>query len=89
MPRILLFIALAFIVWFFVRWIGSSRRRDDATPSARAPEARAVESMRQCAWCGAHLPAGEALALPDGRAYCGVPHRDAALAAGPDAGKDS
>ena len=87
MPRILFFIFIGFLVWFVVRWIGSSRKRDDR-PIARegdtresAQEPRGIDAMQQCAWCGAHVPSTEALTLPDGRIYCGEPHRAAALQA--------
>lgn len=82
MPRLLFFVLLAFLVWLGVRWLGGLRKPDprDAAGSARAgprpkPE---IEAMYPCAWCGAHVPAGEALALPDGRKYCSAAHREAA-----------
>ncbi len=86
MGRLLFFVLLAFVVWFVVRWLASSRRgrggSRDVPPEAAS---RAPEPMRQCAWCGAHVPVANALSLPDGRLYCGVPHRDAAREAGPPA----
>ena len=86
MSRILFFVFLAFLVWLAVRMLGSSRKkRDVAEATEAAPPERRVETIRQCAWCGVHVPAGEALALPDGRLYCGPAHRDAARqVAGPD-----
>jgi hypothetical protein len=86
-PRILFFIFIGFLVWFVVRWIGSSRKRDDR-PDVRddevrdaPPTPRGIDAMQQCAWCGAHVPSTEAVTLPDGRIYCGEPHRAAALEA--------
>ena len=82
MPRILLFVLLVFLVWLAVRWLGSLRKpgaRDtDASERAGSPATQEIETMRQCAWCGAHVPEGEALSLPDGRVYCGAAHREAA-----------
>ena len=86
MGRILFFVFLAFLVWLAVRTLGGSRKNRDADrPAEAAPSERRVETVRQCAWCGVHVPTGEALSLPDGRIYCGAAHRDAALqVAGPD-----
>ena len=78
MGRILFFIFLAFLVWLVIRVLGASRARRDAMPPAAAPAARQVEAIQQCAWCGVHVPATQALTLPDGRVYCGEAHRDAA-----------
>jgi uncharacterized protein len=82
MPRILLFVFLAFLVWLVIRWLGGLRKTgtpaSDAHRSAGADARQEIETMRQCAWCGAHVPATDAVALPDGRVYCGIAHRDAA-----------
>jgi hypothetical protein len=81
MPRILFFVFLAFLFWLAIRLLGTSRkRRDDAGADAPPAEAepRSVETVAQCAWCGVHVPHGAAVALPDGRVYCGDAHRDAA-----------
>lgn len=83
MARILFWVFIVFLVWFAVRWLGASRRRRDAvdatTGAARGQPSGKVEAMRQCSWCGAHIPAPDALALTDGRVYCSAPHREAAL----------
>ena len=76
MPRILFFVLLVFLVWLAVRWLGGLRK-PGARAAAPQPK-REIEAMRQCAWCGAHVPAGDALSLPDGRVYCSAAHRDAA-----------
>ena len=82
MPRILLFVLLVFLVWLAVRWLGGLRKpgtRDaDAARSAGPQPKQEIETMRQCAWCGAHVPSAEAVSLPDGRVYCSSAHRDAA-----------
>jgi len=90
MSRILFFVFLAFLVWFAVRMLGGSRKKRDVPPAEAAPAERRVETIRQCAWCGVHVPAGEATALPDGRLYCGPAHREAARqVAGPDGRRDA
>ncbi len=86
MARILFFVFLAFLVWLAVRVLGAKRNRDDderASP-APTPAPTASEPIRQCAWCGVHVPIGQAVALPDGRLYCGEPHRREASAASAD-----
>jgi hypothetical protein len=88
LARILFFVFLAFLVWLAVRVLGAKRSRPDAgppTPTPASPPRAAIEPIAQCAWCGVHVPTGSAIALPDGRVYCGVPHRDAARAARSDA----
>ena len=83
MARILFWVFIVFLVWFAVRWAGASRQRRDPVDAtretARGKPSDAVEPMRQCAWCGAHMPVRDALALADGRAYCSAPHREAAI----------
>ena len=78
MLRILFFVFLAFLFWLAIRVLAGSRKRDAARDPA-PPPVKAVEAITQCAWCGVHVPQGEAVTLPDGRVYCGDTHRDAAL----------
>jgi hypothetical protein len=88
MSRILFLVFLAVAVWLVVRLLGGSREPRPGAQSSAEPDAatREVETIRQCAWCGVHVPAGAALPLPDGRIYCGEEHRDAARrVAGPGA----
>lgn len=87
MARILFFVFLAFLVWLAVCVLGGSRKpRGPVASPDPLPAERRVETIQQCAWCGVHVPIGQAVSLPDGRLYCSVPHRDAALqVAGPDA----
>jgi uncharacterized protein len=81
MTRILFFIVLAFVFWLVIRMLGASRKRGDG-PLPPADDEIAprtgIEAITQCAWCGVHVPRGEAVTLPDGRVYCSVAHRDAA-----------
>ncbi len=81
MPRILFFVFIAFVVWTVVRMLGTARKRSDRASSAPPAAPAIAEPIVQCAWCGVHVPAGQLVALPDGRRYCGDAHRDAARAA--------
>ncbi len=75
MGRVLLWAIVAFVAWWLLR-----PRRKPVPPSqgARAPGAPLAppEAMVDCATCGLHFPASEA--VRDGaRAYCCAAHRDA------------
>jgi len=72
--RLLLWVLLGAVAWWLLR-----PRRPAAPPRPRPgarPAADAPEAMVDCAHCGLHLPASEA--VRDGaRAYCCSAHRDA------------
>jgi uncharacterized protein len=73
MGRILLWLAVGLVAW----WLLRPKRR---APPGVAPRARpaggAPEAMVDCAACGLHFPASEA--VRDGaRLYCCSAHRDA------------
>ena len=73
MARLLLWLVLALVAW----WMLKPRRRATPAPTgtARTPGA-APEAMVDCAACGLHFPASEA--VRDGaRVYCCSAHRDA------------
>jgi uncharacterized protein len=76
MARLLLWIVLGLAAWWMLR----PRRRVQPPAGARvdraAPPAAAVEAMVDCAACGLHFPASEA--IRDGASlYCCAAHRDA------------
>jgi uncharacterized protein len=74
--RLLLWALLAFVAW----WLLRPRRKAPAAPppaAARGPAATPPEAMVDCATCGLHFPASEAVRV-DGRVYCCAAHRDAA-----------
>jgi uncharacterized protein len=78
MSRILFWFLIAALVW----WLLKSRTRPPAPPGPgpRAPGSEGeAEAMVDCARCGLHMPASEALRDAQGRAYCCAEHR----AAGP------
>ena len=68
--RLLLWLMLALAAW----WIFKPRRR--AAPPAAGTAGTAPEAMVDCAACGLHFPASEA--VRDGaRVFCCTAHRDA------------
>ena len=72
--RLLLWLVLGFIAW----WILRPRKAapPPAATRAGAPASTAPEAMVDCAHCGLHFPASEA--VRDGaRIYCCGAHRDA------------
>ena len=79
--RLLLWLVLGYVAW----WLLRPRRRPGPPPAARGPAAPAapVEAMVDCAHCGLHLPASEALRDAQARPYCSTAHRDA----GPGGGR--
>ena len=73
--RLLLWIVLGVAAWWMLR----PRRRVEPPASTRTDRAAppaAAETMVDCAACGLHFPASEA--IRDGtRLYCCTAHRDA------------
>jgi len=68
--RLLLWLVLGFVAWWMLR------PRKAARPPASAPAHAAPEAMVDCAHCGLHFPASEA--VRDGtRLFCCRAHRDA------------
>ncbi len=77
--RLLLWVVLGFVAWWMLR----GNRRVAPPPGAQParPTAKAApEAMVDCAHCGLHFPASEA--VRDGaRVFCCSAHRDAGPAA--------
>jgi uncharacterized protein len=67
MSRLLLIVAIAFLVYLLIR---AFRKQ---TPSQ---DAATTEDMVRCAHCGVHLPKGESVEA-DGQFFCSTEHRDA------------
>lgn len=60
---------LAGAVWLMVRWLrGVGSAHDEHTTES--------PMMRQCSWCGIHIPDGECTRSQD-RYFCCEAHRDA------------
>jgi uncharacterized protein len=79
--RLLLWAIIAFVAW----WLLRPRRKTTAAPppaAARGSADAPPEAMVDCASCGLHFPASEAV-RDGGRVYCCAAHR----AAGPRRGE--
>jgi uncharacterized protein len=77
MVRLLLWVVLGFVAWMLLRPKRRAAPRPDAARGPAAPDASAIkaEAMVDCAACGLHFPASEA--IRDGaRLYCCTAHRD-------------
>jgi len=75
--RLLIWFGIAFFVW--TKW-RQSRAAASARAMPRADAARPLppaEAMVDCAHCGLHLPASEAVRDEQARPYCGAEHRRA------------
>jgi uncharacterized protein len=71
--RLLLWLLLGLIAWWMLR---PRRAAPPASSRANAPAGTAPEAMVDCAHCGLHFPASEA--VRDGaRVFCCSAHRDA------------
>ena len=71
--RLLLWLLLGLIAWWMLR---PRRAAPPASSRANAPAGTAPEAMVDCAHCGLHFPASEA--VRDGaRLFCCSAHRDA------------
>lgn len=71
--KFLLWLAIAALV---AMWLTRGKK----TPPAKGPQQSGrsggkAESMLQCAQCGVHLPASEALRDASGRIFCSEAHR--------------
>jgi uncharacterized protein len=75
MLKILLVLLVVGIgVWSLVSRLRGPGRSDAKAPPARPPAAATPVAMVECAHCGLHLPAADA--VPDGsRLYCSDAHR--------------
>ena len=72
--RILLWVVLGFVAWWMLR----PRRAAPPRATSRGPAATAPpEAMVDCASCGLHFPASEAVRDGAARLYCCAAHRDA------------
>ncbi|MCC9595586.1 MULTISPECIES: PP0621 family protein [unclassified Rubrivivax] len=75
MKYLLVIAVVGFVLWLM---FGRGRGREAAAPARRARGAVAPaqpQEMVECARCGVHLPADEALADVAGRRYCSEAHR--------------
>ena len=69
---IVIIIALIFLVRHIKKILFQKSEPEDATPDSAQD---IPETMIQCAQCGIHLPASEALVIQSGIAFCSEEHR--------------
>jgi len=72
MAKLLLLVLIGVVV--YTLWKKAQSGPRPASPSGRANPA--PEAMLECARCGVHFPAGEAV-MRDGKAYCSAAHAQA------------
>jgi uncharacterized protein len=76
-----LIIGLAVVVWLKRAFARVAHQVSDGT-EAGAPRQRRgdsqIEAMVQCAHCGVHFPASEAVSGAGGAVYCSAEHRQIA-----------
>lgn len=71
--KLLLWLALAVAA---ALWFSHSRKSISRTGAARGAGADTrIEAMLQCAHCGVHIPASEAVGDPAGAVFCCEEHR--------------
>jgi uncharacterized protein len=76
--RLLIWIGLVVAAWWWLRRRLLSSARPQARSARPAPrQLSQPEAMVDCARCGLHLPASEALSDAAGQRYCCAEHRDA------------
>lgn len=66
------FLVLGVVLALVMFWL---LRPKPQRPSQPRPPAGASEPMLQCAECGTHFPASEAVAAPTGLVFCSQEHR--------------
>jgi uncharacterized protein len=72
MSKVLLVVAIVFVVIWFMRGARLSQRREDNPPRRAAPPP--PQDMVECPVCRVHLPRSDALAGPGGQVYCCAEH---------------
>ena len=70
---------MKFVLWALVIYLGwrwfAAQKKTVAGVEPKAPGAEeGVEQMVQCAQCGIHLPASEAIAGPERKLFCSYEH---------------
>lgn len=75
MGRLLVIIAIVFLVWLLFRFIKKQLGQQSRPPQKRQSDEAAVEVL-PCAYCGVHVPSDMAV-FKDEKCYCSREHRDA------------
>ncbi len=71
MKYLLILLVILAVVWF----LRASARGRGHRDSKRRSSKEHAQPMVECARCGVHLPASEAVMGSEGRAYCSEAHR--------------
>jgi uncharacterized protein len=72
MKYLLILLVILAVIWLMRRGSASSHRRQrEARPEGKSH----ARPMVECAHCGVHLPADEAVIGSEGRPYCSDAHR--------------
>ena len=71
---------MKFLVWgviiaLLLLWFLRPKALRSDSPKKAPPAVGTPESMLQCAECGMHFPASEAVATPEGEVFCSEEHR--------------
>lgn len=75
MKYVLLIVVVAFVLWLMFGRSARQRSVARQAPPRTTTSAPGPAAMIACAHCGVHLPQPEAVFDPEGRPYCGEPHR--------------
>jgi uncharacterized protein len=74
--RLLLWIVIIFALVLLVLHIKKTIIQRSGAEPANPPSTQATsEAMVQCAQCGIHIPASEAILIQSGAAFCSEEHR--------------
>jgi uncharacterized protein len=74
--RLLLWAVILFALVMLVLYVKNALIRDDnAKRESSSPPKVDSETMVQCAYCGIHIPASEALPAQSGEVFCSEEHR--------------
>ncbi|PPE67927.1 PP0621 family protein [Caldimonas caldifontis] len=71
MKYLVVVVVVLVVVWL----LRGQRRKEASAPRSSARPREAPQQMVDCAHCGVHLPAADAVRGEDGRHYCTAAHR--------------
>lgn len=70
------FLLWAVVAAIVVMWLTRGKKiSSDQNAAAGNSADKSIEPMVQCAHCGIHLPASEAVTTPSGNVFCSDEHR--------------
>jgi uncharacterized protein len=81
--RLLLILVVGLVIyWLLRRAISGARSASAGGAAGAAARVNRSDPMLQCAYCGVHIPAAEAVRGGDGRTFCCSGHEQSAFHAG-------